>query len=99
MFNGPMISLAYIAEEKNARGTSCGIRRFAPPQRSSDGEPHRVAKALLWRPVTSAGISQIAKCFQNLLRWKFAGVPGRRAVATPSCCQGKPAMMWPVAIL
>ena len=66
--------------------------------RRGDRESHCIPPALRWRPAATAGVSQVAECFQNILRRKFAFMAGGRAMTAPSKSQRKPRRMRPVSI-
>jgi len=83
MFDGAVISFADIAKEEHG---SNGIARVVSRGRfrRGDGESNRIPKSIRWSPATTAGISEVAECFENIWRWNFAFVPGSGAVTTPS---------------
>src|SRR5437899_5695067 len=97
-----VISFANIIEQQRVSLNSA----YTPPhivpsrvERSRNRESHRIPYALLWRPTATAGIPQVAECFQNILRGEFAFVAGSRAVTTPSVAERQPRRMRPAAIL
>ena len=63
-----------------------------------DGESHCVPKTLRRRPTTTAGISEIAECFQNILRWDFAFDVPEPCNGRTIRSQGKPCGMRPGAV-
>jgi hypothetical protein len=67
--------------------------------RSRNSKTHRVPTSLRWRPTASAGISQVAEGFQNILRGNSLLVPGRGAVSAPSATERETCRMRPVPIL
>ncbi len=101
VFHRPMISFADITENEHAGWNRRGVSWFGTRgwvMGSGDGEAHCIPNAFRRGPRTTAGVPKIAECFQNVLRRKFAFVPGSRAVTAPSAPQGKPRRMRPSAI-
>src|ERR1017187_9477229 len=101
MFNGPVVPFADIMQQKNAGGNRRGISWLGALGLvlwSGDGESYSIPNARRRRPVTAAGVSQIAECFQDLLRRNLVFVAGGRAVTAPSASKRKPGRMRPFAI-
>src|SRR5438270_4540658 len=102
MLHRPMILFADVAKHKNAGRNIGRISRLTPDgqvARSRYRNSNRIPKALLRRPVTTARIAQVAKCFQNILGRSFANVTWSRAVPAPPGAERKPRRMRPRAIL
>jgi hypothetical protein len=100
--DGSVISFANISENKHAGRNRCStwrLRTHGRIKRSQDRESHSVPNPLRRRPVTAAGVPQVAEILQNPLLWHFAFVSGSCAVPAPSTTQWKPCWMRPGAIL
>jgi hypothetical protein len=101
VFDRTMVSFANVTKEKDSGRHSGDISCSVPVSRigrRGDGESDRIPKAFLRRPAATTCVSEVAECFQDVLRRTLAFVPGRHAVATPSRSQRKPSRVGPVAI-
>ncbi len=101
MFDGPVILFADIAKNKSPARNRRGSSWLGPRScigRGGNRESYCVPESLRGNPRTTARISQVAKCFQNVLGRKVTFVTGRGTVTAPSSTKRKPGRMGPRAI-
>jgi len=85
VLNGAMLAFTNIRQAQNACGLIAGTNRFAAgAKRSVNGKAYGIPGALRWGPGTTAGVSQIAKGFEDIPRWNLRFMARGRALATPT---------------
>ncbi len=106
MLDGLVIAFANITKEKDAGRRSHSMSRLGRHlgitrgiARGGNGKSHCIPKALRRRPTATAGITQVAKCLEDVLRRKLAFMAGSGAVTAPSATKGKPRGMRPGTVL
>jgi len=102
MLDRTVIPFANVCEPENAaRFIRCNCRSTANtlPQGSDDRESNGIPVTLGRRPDATAGVSEVAEGFEDVLGRYLLFVPWRRAVSLPSAAKGQARRMRPTAIL
>src|SRR6478736_6328300 len=102
MLNRAVIPFANVCESENAgRFIRCDCRFTADilSGRSDHCESHGIPQALDRRPTATAGVSQVAEDFEDVLSRNLLFVSGSRAMPFPSTSQRQTRGMRPTAIL
>ena len=101
MFDRKMISLANVVQGEDAgRGISITIwhASLGHLRRSRYREADRIAGSLPRSPSATAGVTQIAESFEDVLGGLLALMAGSGTVAAPSPAEREPRGMWPAAV-